>query len=179
MVTIHVELTRGAVLLVFTRHQRVGVTMNRLTFVFASVLIASSVPGCALQQITSKTKFGPEFRDKATKNEVRWTSIQQGFDFTWENGLKTGITYRRRDTDAGNGGNDNGIWFDFSFPIWKAKKTDTTTERLQYLERRLAALERANPELLARMNEQERAVEHARMHGDARFIKDTSGSGTQ
>lgn len=102
------------------------------------------VGGCSwqLQEVRGKTKFGPEFRDKSGRtSEVRWTSIQQGFELKWDNGWKTGITYRRRDTDEGSGGNDNGIWLDFSYPLWKrAKKPDTTARRIDLLEQQLAEL---------------------------------------
>ncbi len=103
--------------------------------------------GCGLKEIRSKTKFGPEFRHKGSNstNSVRWTA-QQGFDFKWKKGWSTGITYRRRDTDNGNGDNDNGVWLDFSFPIWKApKKKDKdskkTSEYISELEQRITLLE--------------------------------------
>lgn len=72
-----------------------------------------------------------------------------------EKGLSTGITYRRRDTDNGNGDNDNGVWIDFSFPIWKAsKKKDTDQEKtMEYvtkLEQRIARLEAMYDAVLAR-----------------------------
>jgi hypothetical protein len=96
-----------------------------------------------LKEVRSKTKFGPEFRHKGSNrtNEVRWYA-QQGFDFKWEKGITTGVTYRRRDVDGGSGDNDNGVWIDFSFPIWKApKKADALARRVVELERRLAQLE--------------------------------------
>lgn len=108
-----------------------------------AVLVVSVLPGCALKEIRSKSKIGPEFRHRGSNstNSVRWT-VQQGFDFKWDEGVSTGITYRRRDTDGGSGDNDNGVWIDFSFPIWKApKKEHATAARVEELERRLAQLE--------------------------------------
>ncbi|MFQ5490421.1 MAG: hypothetical protein ACE5GE_06830 [Phycisphaerae bacterium] len=106
-------------------------------------LMLSMVSGCALKEIRSKSKFGSEFRHSGTKNtnKVRYT-VQQGFDFKWDKGITTGVTYRRRDDDDGGGDNDNGVWFSVSFPLWKAKpKADTSEARIERLERRLAALE--------------------------------------
>ncbi len=114
---------------------------NHLLFV--AVLVASVLPGCALKEIRSKSKIGPEFRHRGSNStsSVRWL-VQQGFDFKWDEGVSTGITYRRRDTDGGSGDNDNGVWIDFSFPIWKAPiKEDATAARVEEVERRLAQLE--------------------------------------
>ncbi len=110
--------------------------------VVCSIALALST-GCALREVKGKTKFGPSFRHKGSNrtNSVRWTA-QQGFDFKWDNGITTGIDFRRRDTDDGNGDNDNAIFFDVSYPLWKAKKkTDPTKKRIKKLEKRLAELE--------------------------------------
>ena len=119
--------------------------MQRCRIGVACILASLVFTGCSwkLQEVRGKTKFGPEFRDKSgRKSEVRWTSIQQGFEFKWDNGWKTGITYRRRDIDEGPGGNDNGIWFDFSYPLWKApKEADASHDQIEDLEKRLAQLE--------------------------------------
>ncbi len=101
--------------------------------------------GCQqnLKEIRSKTKFGPSFKHKGSKgtDSTRWT-VQQGVEFKWKKGVKTGITYRRRDTDDGNGDNSNAVFIDFSFPLWKAeKKPDPMKKRIKKLERRLAELE--------------------------------------
>jgi len=101
------------------------------------------LPGCALQEIRSKTKVGPEFRHKGSNstNAERWTA-QQGIEFKWDTGISTGLTYRRRDTNHGTGDNDNGVWFEFSFPLWKAANKKSELERrVETLEERLAALE--------------------------------------
>ena len=105
--------------------------------------LAPRLTGCALEEVRSETKVGPEFRHRGSNrtNRDRWTA-QQGIQFKWDKGISTGLTYRRRDTDDGGGDNDNGIWFDVSFPLWKAKKRpDAVTERVAELERRLAELE--------------------------------------
>ena len=99
--------------------------------------------GCALKEIRSETKFGPSFRHKGSDrtNSVRWTA-QQGLEFKWDKGVDTGISFRRRDTDDGNGDNDNTLYLDFSFPIWKAeKKSKSLNKRLKKLEKRVAELE--------------------------------------
>ena len=117
--------------------------MKRIHAVILSVLIGLA-GGCSwqLQEVRGKTKFGPEFRDILKTSSVRWTSIQQGFEMKWDNGWKTGLTYRRRDVDQGRGGNDNGVWFDFSYPLWqRPKKPDTTARRIESLERQLAKLQ--------------------------------------
>lgn len=107
-------------------------------------LLVPLTASCALKEVRSKTKVGPEFRHRGSTrtNSDRWTA-QQGIEFKWDKGISTGLTYRRRDTDDGAGDNDNGVWFDVSFPIWKAKKRqDNTAERMAELERRVAELER-------------------------------------
>lgn len=116
--------------------------MKEMLLIVLSLMVTLA-SGCALKEVRSKTKFGPEFRHKGSNrtNEVRWYA-QQGFDFKWEKGITTGVTYRRRDVDGGSGDNDNGVWIDFSFPIWKApKKADALARRVVELERRLAQLE--------------------------------------
>ena len=117
--------------------------MSKVGLAACGLITLSMASGCALKEIRSKTKFGPEFRHKGSSrtDEVRWT-VQQGYEFKWEEDISTGITYRRRDDDKGNGGNDNGVWLDFSFPIWKAStEPDKTGRRILELERRLAQLE--------------------------------------
>ena len=48
--------------------------------------------------------------------------------------------------DDGSGDNDNGVWFEVSFPLWKAKpKVDNNAARIRELERRLAAIEADRP----------------------------------
>ena len=110
-------------------------------------LMVAMFSGCGVKEIRSKTKFGPEFRHSGLvrTSRTRWTA-QQGIEFKWEKGVTTSMTYRRRDTDNGNGNNDNGVWFEVSFPLWKAEpKPDKNAARIRELERRLAALEADRP----------------------------------
>ena len=73
-------------------------------------------------------------------------SVEEGLEFRWDKGWTTGLTYRRRDIYEGAGDNDNGLGFDFSFPLWKApKKPDATAQRVEELEKRLAAVEGQAP----------------------------------
>jgi hypothetical protein len=68
--------------------------------------------------------------------------VQEGLEFKWDQGVTTGVTYRRRDVNEGTGDHDDGVWFEFSFPVWKAEeKPDSTAHRLEALEKRLAELE--------------------------------------
>lgn len=124
------------------------------------LLIPWLIAGCGVKEIRSKTKFGPEFRHKGSDStdSVRWT-VQQGFDFKLKKGWTTGVTYRRRDTSRGSGDNDNGVWIDFSFPIWEApkekdkkkkKESKKTTEYITELEQRLAQLEAMYDAVLAK-----------------------------
>ncbi len=121
---------------------------GRLIVILTPVLcIAIAATGCTLQEIRSRSKSGPEFRHEGSgrTNSVRWYA-QQGFDFIWTdqegNKITSGITYRRRDVYEGNGDNDNGIWLDFSFPIWRApSKPKETNVRISSLEARIAMLE--------------------------------------
>ncbi len=105
-------------------------------------LLLPLLSACSLKEVRSKTKLGPEYRHKGSNatDAVRWTA-QQGLEFKWDKGISTGITYRRRDVDKGDGSNDNGIWLEFSFPLFKAKQKSVTSERIEMLERRLARLE--------------------------------------
>ncbi len=119
----------------------------RIGTIVACGLIVSMFSGCGVKEIRSKSKFGPEFRHSglARTSRTRWTA-QQGIEFKWDKGVTTAMTYRRRDTDNGNGDNDNGVWFEVSFPLWKAKtKPDKNAARIRDLERRLAALEVDQP----------------------------------
>jgi hypothetical protein len=114
-------------------------------------LLVPLTASCALKEVRSKAKFGPEFRHRGSNrtNSDRWTA-QQGIEFEWDKGISTGLTYRRRDTDDGGGDNDNGVWLEVSFPLWKAeKRPDAVTKRIAELERRLAELE-------GRLQEQEK-----------------------
>ncbi len=119
--------------------------MKTTYFAGFGLLAALLSSGCSwqLQEIKGKTKFGPEFRDKSGRtSEVRWTTIDQALEFKWDNGWSTGVSYRRRDTDEGSGGNDNRVMFEVSYPLWKIpSKPDDAARRIEELERRLAILE--------------------------------------
>ena len=131
-------------------------------------LVLALLPGCALVEIRSKSKTGPEFRHRGSDrtDSIRWYA-QQGFEFVWRdelnNKITTGITYRRRDIDNGNSDNDNGVFLDFSFPLWKAESSaDRTARKIELLERRIAALEADQSESLAQSPSQiETAVAQA------------------
>lgn len=108
----------------------------------AFLLLAS---GCALQEVRSKSKVGPEFRHSGATNtnSERW-HVEQGIDFRWDNGVTTGLSYRRRDVNDGNGDNENRVLFEFSFPLWKAESQQAKLKRrLALLETRLTRLEAA------------------------------------
>lgn len=108
--------------------------------------------GCSLTEVRGKSKFGVEnrYEGSSRSHEQRWLA-QQGFDFTWrdkdDRKFTTGVTYRRRDVDEGGGDHDDGVWIDFSFPIWKAPR-DPVARKIDLLERRLARLEAERHRLL-------------------------------
>ncbi len=124
--------------------------------------LAILLSGCALQEIRSKSKFGPEFRTKGAgsskSHKTRWTA-RQGVEFKWDKGISTAVTYRRRDDDNGHGDHDNGVWFEVSFPIWKARKKPTDQaalmRRVEQLERHLAELESQPDRLVQSQRAQE------------------------
>ncbi|MBN2446692.1 MAG: hypothetical protein JXO22_08200 [Phycisphaerae bacterium] len=107
----------------------------------ASLLILSA--GCAtVQEVRGKFKAGPEFQHAGNSSEdsVRY-KFQPGVEVKWSNGVTTGVSYRRRDIDEGNGNKDQTVYFDLSFPIWKAKpKEDRLTARIEQLEKALEAI---------------------------------------
>ena len=117
--------------------------MGKRHFVIVMTVLALALPGCALKEVRSNTRFGPSFRHKASNrtDSVRWM-VQQGIQLRWKNGIRTGISYRRRDTDDGNGDNDNGVFLNVSLPVWKApKKPDPVKKRMKKLEKRVKELE--------------------------------------
>lgn len=120
--------------------------MRTGTLVACGLMVLMS-SGCGIKEIRSKSKFGPEFRHSGTRrtSRDRWTA-QQGIEFKWDKGVSTTLTYRRRDVNNGAGDYDNGVWFEVSFPLWKAKpKEDKNASRIRELERRLAAIEADRP----------------------------------
>ena len=119
--------------------------MNRLRLVLWGCLLLA-IGGCNLVEVASKSKFGPEWRTKgagaAKRNSVRWYA-QQGVEFKWDKGISTAVTYRRRDEDNGSGGNDNGVWFELSIPLWQHEDHPIWSKdrRIKELEERVARLE--------------------------------------
>jgi len=103
-----------------------------------------SIVGCELTEIRSKHRLGNEWRHSGTQNTDRKRfTVQQGVDFKFESGVTTGLTYRRRDVDDGSGDHDDGVWFDFSFPLWRAEpRKPQLDNRVKALERRVADLTR-------------------------------------
>ncbi len=67
-----------------------------------------------LREIRLKNKIGPEYRSKGEIDSTRWTA-QTGIQFKHNNGWTTGVTYRHR---WNNGDTDDGIWFEFSIPLY-------------------------------------------------------------
>jgi len=108
-----------------------------------TVLLLVMVPGCALEEVRYKNKFGAEWRNiqARTQDDERYT-FEPGLDFKWEKGVATGASFRHRSTNDGRGDDDNGVFIDISFPIWKKPKPEAkTAEHIQELQERLARLE--------------------------------------
>jgi hypothetical protein len=106
-----------------------------------AIAIGACVSGCALQEVRSKWKLASEWRHSGRSTEEVRYSVEQGFDLRWDKGWTTGVAYRRRDIDDGSGDHDDGLFVDFSFPLWKAHKPDANAQRIQALENRIAQLE--------------------------------------
>ncbi len=102
--------------------------------------------GCQLTEIRGSSETGVEYRHSGNSNtNADRYSYEQSIDFKWDNDITTSATYRRRDTDDGNGDNDNGMWFQISYPIWKRpEQPDPNIRKIAQLERRIAELERQN-----------------------------------
>lgn len=117
----------------------------------SGMVFLALLSGCALEEVRSKNKFGTEWRHSGSRStaEERY-SVEPGFEFKWDKGISTGVSYRRRDIDNGSGDSDNGLFVDFSFPLWKRPKEEAKmAERIEKLERRLAELEAARAERLS------------------------------
>lgn len=117
----------------------------QLKTIAACSLVLTLLSGCALKEIRSKTRVGPEFvhSGSTNTNSERWM-VEQGLEFRWDKGITTGVVYRRRDVDDGNGNNENRVLLEFSFPLWKAESQQATlARRVQHLQNRLDALESA------------------------------------
>ena len=105
------------------------------------VLLGLIACGCRLTEIGSKHKLGVEYRRSgANDHEAQRYTVQQGLVFKWDDGSDTTITYRRRDVSDGAG--DDGVWIEYSYPIWKAadRRKDHLSQRVQALESKLTNL---------------------------------------
>lgn len=104
-------------------------------------LLASGCKSASVTEVRGKTAFGPEFRHRGdSTNEVRYDA-RQGLELKWDNGWTTGLTYRRRDVDAGSGDNENLFLFEVGYPIWKApKKENAADKKVAQLEQELQEL---------------------------------------
>jgi hypothetical protein len=109
----------------------------------AGGLAWSSLAGCALEEVRNRLSAGPEFQHRgSSRTDSTRYSVQDGLELKWENGVTTAATYRRRDTDDGDGNNDNALWLELGVPLWKAKKKpDASARRIDELEKRIAHLE--------------------------------------
>lgn len=85
----------------------------------ALIIISLTLTGCSsLTEIRHKNSIGQEFRESSDRN-----SIQEGLEFSFENGIKTGVSYRYRFTDNDDDQAEHGVWLEFSYPLWKKKKS--------------------------------------------------------
>lgn len=120
--------------------------MKRAVLACSTVAVLG-LSGCTLQEVATKNRVGVEWvhdGGQATDSYRYW--VQPGFECKWSNGVATGISYRRRDVDDGSGGNDQGVFFDFAIPLWKAStKRDVLAQRVAALEAKLAVQTEAKP----------------------------------
>jgi hypothetical protein len=113
------------------------------------VVLVFLTSGCALEELRSKNAFGAEWRtiNAAGQDDERYT-VQPGLEFKWEKGWNTGVSFRTRHTNEGQGTNDNGVFMDFSFPLWKRPKPEAkTADHVRELEYRIQELEAAQAKL--------------------------------
>ncbi|MEE9296208.1 MAG: hypothetical protein V3W34_14775 [Phycisphaerae bacterium] len=111
------------------------------------LLVGLITCGCRLTEIGSKHKLGVEYRHSgANDHEAQRYTFRQGLVFKWDDGSDTTITYRRRDVNDGAGDHDDGVWIEFSYPVWKApdRRKDDLSRRVQALERQVASLTAAH-----------------------------------
>jgi len=123
------------------------------TALISTCWLAAGCASTTLQEVRGKTAGGPEYRNKGdSSSEVRY-NVVQGVELKWSNGVTTGASYRRRDTDQGSGDNDNLVLFEVGYPLWKAakkpEKSEKTSERLEDLQREVAELRGRLAELSA------------------------------
>lgn len=132
--------------------------MRNQALLIGLILCVVSGEGCALREIRRKTKAGVEYRqENVDKSSHERYLAQESLQFKWDNGVDTSVIYRRRDlSDNDSGDHDDGVWFEVSVPIWKAKpKPDQTVARMEHLERRIQALEARLAQIGSAHNETE------------------------
>jgi hypothetical protein len=88
--------------------------LKTITLIITTILLSSC---SSLTEIRHKNSIGQEFRE----NSDRY-SLQEGIEFSFENGIKTGVSYRHRFTDNDEDTAENGVWLELSYPLWKKKK---------------------------------------------------------
>ena len=102
-------------------------------------LLGSGCKTTSLAEIRGKSGAGTEFQHDGLKgtDQMRHYAVQ-GVELKWDSGWTTGLTYRLRDVQEGNGNIENLVLLEIGYPIWKAaKKPDKTAERVDQLEREL------------------------------------------
>lgn len=108
-------------------------------------LLTSACGDIRLDEVRSKWKFGPEYRSSSKDTDlVRWTA-QTGLEAKLSDGQSVGVTYRRRDNNDADAyaATDNGVWLEYSFPLWKRKKENDSAalkERVSRLEAQVEEL---------------------------------------
>ncbi len=132
--------------------------MRNHALLIGLIFCITSGEGCGLREIRSKTKAGVEYRQKNVDKSTHERYLaQESVQFKWDNGVDTSVIYRRRDlSDNVSGDHDDGVWFEVSVPIWKAKpKPDQTVARVEHLERRIQELEARLAQIGSAHNETE------------------------
>ena len=116
--------------------------MKSLRFWSIIAAMTAGLAGCKVQEVRNKWKFGSEWQHRGNNTEQMRYSVEPSFDFKWDNAWTTGVSYRRRDVDNGSGDGEDGLWVDFSYPLWKApKKPEGSAEQIRAMEERIAQLE--------------------------------------
>ncbi len=149
--------------------------MTRYHRVLGGVVLFYLTSGCALEELRSKNNFGVEWRHIAsrTQDDERYT-IQPGLEFKWDKGVTTGIAFRSRPTNEGQGTDDNGIFTEISFPLWKRPKPEVkTAEHIRELEDRIRELEAVQARLTSAILNENGPVE---LGSEARVAQAVGGS---
>ena len=114
----------------------------RVLIILLGILL--TCPGCALREVRSKSRTGPEFRQKADRTvDERWW-FEQGISLKWDKGVETGLTYRQREIYDGANEDEKAVLLDFSFPLWRAPSAEARlAARVEALQARVVELEAA------------------------------------